>query len=233
LRSPETPANQPKIDRARGRVLALEAENARLKASVAAGAARRQEAGRALADSEERYRPLFNSIDEGFCVIEFLDGPHGPLSDYVHVEANPPCERHAGIPDVAGRWLREMVPAELYGGVLRTGESASSVGSSRPATISHSPSAPNRKAAARSRCCRGHHRAQARRAGMRAPTTPFAVETFAARVRDMIEENKQGLIHQSSAVHAIPAIMAVMGPARATRHLDIQCACCSIKGDTQ
>ena len=81
----------------------------------------------ALADSEQRYRTLFNSIDEGFCIIEFFDGPHGPLSDYVHIEANPAYALHAGIPDVVGQKLREMVPdeadgwAELYGSVLRTG----------------------------------------------------------------------------------------------------------------
>jgi PAS domain S-box-containing protein len=76
---------------------------------------------------EERYRALFNSIDEGFCIIEFFDGPHGPLSDYIHVEANPAYALHAGIPNVVGQKVREMVPAEadgwveLYGGVLRTG----------------------------------------------------------------------------------------------------------------
>ncbi len=86
------------------------------------------QADEALADSEARYRTLFNSIDEGFCIIEFLDGPHGPLSDYVHVEANPAYAVHAGIANVVGQKLREMVPdeadgwVELYGKVLRTGE---------------------------------------------------------------------------------------------------------------
>jgi signal transduction histidine kinase len=128
LHSPEKPVNPPEIDPIRGRILTLEVENARLKASVAAVATRRQEAETALADSEERYRTLFNSIDEGFCIIEFLDGPHGPLSDYVHVEANPAYAHHAGIPNVVGQKVREMVPREadgwvgLYGGVLRTGK---------------------------------------------------------------------------------------------------------------
>ena len=61
---------------------------------------------------QHHYQTLFDSMDEGFCVIEFLDGPHGPLSDYVHIEANPAYARHAGIPKVVGQKLREMVPDE-------------------------------------------------------------------------------------------------------------------------
>jgi signal transduction histidine kinase/CheY-like chemotaxis protein len=76
---------------------------------------------------KERYRTLFDSMDEGFCIIEFFDGPHGPLSDYVHVEANAAYAHHAGIENVVGQKLREMVPGEAdawvarYGEVLRTG----------------------------------------------------------------------------------------------------------------
>lgn len=77
---------------------------------------------------EQRYRALFDSLDEGFCVIEFMDGPHGPLSDYIHIEANAAYTRHTAIPNVVGQKVREMVPdeaagwVELYGGVLRTGQ---------------------------------------------------------------------------------------------------------------
>ena len=80
------------------------------------------------APGDDRYRALFDAFDEGFCIIEFIDGPHGPLSDYVHIEANAAYARNAGIPDVVGQKLREMVPAEAdawvarYGAVLRTGE---------------------------------------------------------------------------------------------------------------
>ena len=81
-----------------------------------------------MRDSEQRYRTLFDAIDEGFCIIEFFDGPHGPLSDYIHVEANEAYAKHAGIPNVVGQKVREMVGAEadewvrLYRGVLETGE---------------------------------------------------------------------------------------------------------------
>ena len=70
------------------------------------------QAEQAIAASESRYRTLFNAIDEGFCIIRFLDGPHGPLSDYIHIEANPAYARHTGIPDVVGKRLRDMVADE-------------------------------------------------------------------------------------------------------------------------
>ncbi|MFZ2998109.1 ATP-binding protein [Sphingobium sp.] len=81
-----------------------------------------------LTGGAERYRAFFEAMDDGFCIIEFLDGPHGPLSDYIHVEANDGYARNTGIPDVVGQKVREMVPdeadgwVELYGSVLRTGE---------------------------------------------------------------------------------------------------------------
>ncbi|RZJ96130.1 MAG: PAS domain S-box protein, partial [Brevundimonas sp.] len=88
----------------------------------------RVRADAARADSESRYRALFDAIDEGFCIVEFFDGPHGPLSDYIHIEANPAYAKEAGIPDVVGKTLRGMVGAEAdawvarYRPVLITGE---------------------------------------------------------------------------------------------------------------
>ena len=81
-----------------------------------------------LALVQESYRFLFDTMDEGFCIIEFFDGPHGPLSDYVHIEANAAYAIHAGIENVVGQKLREMVPDEAddwvarYGDVLHTGD---------------------------------------------------------------------------------------------------------------
>jgi signal transduction histidine kinase/CheY-like chemotaxis protein len=80
-----------------------------------------------LADSAI-YRLLFENMDDGFCVIEFVDSPHGPLSDYLHIIANPAYERHTGIANVVGQRLRDIVPDEadnwiaFYGKVLHTGE---------------------------------------------------------------------------------------------------------------
>ncbi len=72
---------------------------------------------RRLDESERQFQTLFERIDEGFCVIEFLDGPHGPLSDYVHVLANPAYAANAGIPNVVGQKVRDMVPDEAEGWV--------------------------------------------------------------------------------------------------------------------
>ncbi len=83
-----------------------------------------------LRESEQRYRTLFELLDEGFCIIEFIDGRHGPLSDYVHVQANSAYTTNAGIPDIVGKRLREIVGedeangwAEIYRNVLTTGTS--------------------------------------------------------------------------------------------------------------
>lgn len=81
----------------------------------------------ALAASEI-YRLLFENMDDGFCVIEFLDGSHGPLSDYLHVIANDAYERHTGMPNAVGQRVRDIVPDEaddwiaFYGKVLQSGE---------------------------------------------------------------------------------------------------------------
>ncbi|WP_348531807.1 response regulator [Rhizobium sp. 16-449-1b] len=82
----------------------------------------------ALVKSEGRRRALFEAIDDGFCIIEFIDGPEGPMSDYVHVESNSGYERQTGIKGIVGKRLREIEPdnadvwLKVYGGVLETGE---------------------------------------------------------------------------------------------------------------
>jgi len=56
----------------------------------------------------DRYQTLFNSIDEGFCIIEKMEGD-GPL-DFRFIEVNPAFHIQAGLQDVVGRTLREVSP---------------------------------------------------------------------------------------------------------------------------
>jgi signal transduction histidine kinase len=80
-----------------------------------------------LEEQERRFRALSGSMDEGFCIIEFLDGPHGPLSDYLHIEANAAYTANAGITDIVGKRVRDVVGDEAedwikrYRDVLETG----------------------------------------------------------------------------------------------------------------
>ncbi len=82
----------------------------------------------ALRGSEERYKNLFNSIDEGFCVIEMLFDAAGKPVDYRFLEVNPSFEKQTGIQAAMGRRMREVAPDleafwyERYGNVARTGE---------------------------------------------------------------------------------------------------------------
>ena len=88
----------------------------------------RKEAEAALRESEERYRNLFNSIDEGFCVIEMIFDEHEQPIDYRFLEANPTFERQTGLHDAIGKRMRELRPNleahwfEIYGQVALTGE---------------------------------------------------------------------------------------------------------------
>ena len=85
-------------------------------------ARRRQQA------SEARYRALFESIDEGVCIIEMIFDGQGKAVDYCFIEVNPAFEQHTGLVDVVGRRMRELVPEheahwyQIYGEVALTGE---------------------------------------------------------------------------------------------------------------
>ncbi len=108
------------LNHLRQQLMTLQRDNARLTREAGLFRERMQEA--------ERYRFLFETMEEGFCVIQFIDGPNGPMSDYVHLMANPAYSRHAGLPDVVGRTLRQVIPDEAevwlkhFGEVARTGE---------------------------------------------------------------------------------------------------------------
>jgi len=42
-----------------------------------------------LSESEEHYRTLFNTIDEGFCIIEVIFDKNEKPIDYCFLETNP------------------------------------------------------------------------------------------------------------------------------------------------
>jgi PAS domain S-box-containing protein len=88
----------------------------------------RQHAEQALRDSEARYRTLFESIDEGFCVIEPVYDATGEVSEFRYVEANPAFTTQSGGSEVVGKTIRDVFPDEpqewidTYAAVLTTGE---------------------------------------------------------------------------------------------------------------
>ncbi|WP_293127515.1 PAS domain-containing protein [Microcoleus sp. bin38.metabat.b11b12b14.051] len=88
----------------------------------------RKQAEAALRRSQERYRTLFDSLDEGFCVIEMLFDDNQKPIDYRFLEVNPAFERQTGLVEAAGKTALQLVPEledfwfEMYGKVALTGE---------------------------------------------------------------------------------------------------------------
>jgi PAS domain S-box-containing protein len=79
--------------------------------------------------SEEKYRSLFNTLIEGFCIIEVLFDTNDRPIDYRFLEINPAFEAQTGLHDAQGKRMRELAPEheahwfEIYGKVALTGES--------------------------------------------------------------------------------------------------------------
>ncbi|MEX0759099.1 MAG: HWE histidine kinase domain-containing protein [Tistlia sp.] len=91
-------------------------------------ATERARAETALRESETRYRTLFDSIDEGFCIIEMLyDAQQRPV-DYRFLEVNAAFERQTGLPDAVGKTMRSLAPRheqhwyDAYGRIALSGE---------------------------------------------------------------------------------------------------------------
>lgn len=82
-----------------------------------------------IAQSEEEYRTLFESIsDEGFCVVELFDADGKP-SDHRILQANPAFKRQCGIANPEGKRVSELALGleqpwnTLYTQVINTGKS--------------------------------------------------------------------------------------------------------------
>ncbi len=83
----------------------------------------------ALRQSEEYYRTLFESIDEGFCTVEVLFDADGKPFDHRVLQANPAFERQSGIANPEGKRASELGSGleqswnNLYAQVIHTGAS--------------------------------------------------------------------------------------------------------------
>ena len=77
--------------------------------------------------SEERYRTLFASIDDAFCLLELIVDAQGQVVDYLFLEANAAFEVQTGLRAPVGRTIRQLAPGistswfEIYGRVVATG----------------------------------------------------------------------------------------------------------------
>ncbi|MFQ4144022.1 PAS domain S-box protein [Chlorogloeopsis sp. ULAP02] len=95
---------------------------------VASIAFERDRSNLVLRDSEAKYRTLFESIDEGFCICEMLFDENGEPQDYRFLEVNSVFATLTGLEQATGKTARELVPnleafwVETYGRVVQTGE---------------------------------------------------------------------------------------------------------------
>jgi PAS domain S-box-containing protein len=78
--------------------------------------------------TDDRYQALFNSIDEGFCLIDVLRDNQGVIEDLYFREANAAFIRQTGLSEVVGRSVFKLLPnfeqywVYMIGQVLRTGQ---------------------------------------------------------------------------------------------------------------
>jgi PAS domain S-box-containing protein len=82
----------------------------------------------ALRASEAKYRSLFESMDEGFCILQLIFDEEQKPIDYRFIEINPAFEQQTGMKNALGRTIRELVPdiepfwVDIYGTVALTGK---------------------------------------------------------------------------------------------------------------
>ncbi|HEY0743334.1 MAG TPA: PAS domain S-box protein [Chryseosolibacter sp.] len=83
-----------------------------------------------IRDSEQKYRNLFNTMEQGFCIVDVLFDSRNKPVDYRFVEVNPVFTKHTGLVNPVGKTAKELLPTleqhwiDVYGNVAITGESA-------------------------------------------------------------------------------------------------------------
>jgi len=88
----------------------------------------RNEAELKLKASEEKYRAIFETMDQGLSIVEMIfDETNKPI-DYRFIENNPVFQQQTGLPDVTNKTAREVMPTlgdfwfETFGQVALTGK---------------------------------------------------------------------------------------------------------------
>ncbi|MBC7757122.1 MAG: PAS domain-containing protein [Bdellovibrio sp.] len=82
----------------------------------------------ARTEIEERYRILFNGMDEGYCIIEMIFDANNKPIDFLYCEVNRAFMVHSGMIDPTGKTLLSIIPnfdpnlIAAYGRVSQTGE---------------------------------------------------------------------------------------------------------------
>lgn len=95
---------------------------------IARDVTQQKRAASELLETGERYRTLFNSMDEGFCVVRMIFDESNRPQDYLFLEINPAFEKQTGFKNALGKRVRELDPHheqhwfENYGRVALTGE---------------------------------------------------------------------------------------------------------------
>jgi len=108
----------------------LQAARDALEQRVSERTSDRKQAEARLRESEQKYRSLFESIDQGFCLIEVVFDANDKAIDYRFMEINEAFEQQSGLANAVEKTVLELVPnlepqwVEFYGQVAKSGESA-------------------------------------------------------------------------------------------------------------